>query len=88
VYALLRERLPHATIVSIGHRSTLRTLHHQSIEIEHRPARELTLHLDEITSLPRSMEQPAPCRMSNEGLSVTQGVDKRSAIPTEVMALA
>src|SRR4029077_19519196 len=41
VYALLRERLPRATIVSIGHRSTLRTLHHQSIEIEHRPAREL-----------------------------------------------
>jgi len=40
VYALLRERLPRATIVSVGHRSTLRTLHHRSIEIGPRRAYE------------------------------------------------
>ena len=40
VYALLRERLPRATIVSVGHRSTLRTLHHRSIEIGPRHAYE------------------------------------------------
>jgi len=85
VYTLLRERLPLTTIVSIGHRSTLRTLHHQSIEIEHRPTREL-FHLDEMSSLSRSKEAPSPYRMINEGPGVTQGVDKCSA--TEVMALA
>jgi len=86
VYALLRERLPHATIVSIGHRSTLRTLHHQSIDIEHRPAREPTFHLDEMTSIPRSIGPPSPYCMTNQGTAVTQGVNKRS--PTEEMALA
>jgi hypothetical protein len=78
VYTLLRERLPQTTIVSIGHRSTLRTLHHQSIEIDHRPTCE--------PAFPRSMEQPSTYRMTNEGLGVAQGADKRS--PTEVMALA
>ena len=34
VYRLLRERLPRTTIVSVGHRSTLRTQHHRSIDIE------------------------------------------------------
>jgi putative ATP-binding cassette transporter len=33
VYTLLRERLPRATIVSVGHRSTLRALHDRSIDI-------------------------------------------------------
>jgi putative ATP-binding cassette transporter len=33
VYALMRERLPHTTIVSIGHRSTLKELHSRSIDI-------------------------------------------------------
>jgi putative ATP-binding cassette transporter len=36
VYLLLRERLPNATIVSVGHRSTLRLLHQRSIEIGQR----------------------------------------------------
>jgi putative ATP-binding cassette transporter len=36
VYALLRERLPRATIVSVGHRSTLRALHDRTIDIEQR----------------------------------------------------
>jgi vitamin B12/bleomycin/antimicrobial peptide transport system ATP-binding/permease protein len=85
VYTLLRERLPKTTIVSIGHRSTLRTLHHQSIEIDHRTTCEPTLHREE-ASLPRSIEQPLPYRMANEGPGVAQGADKRS--PTEVMALA
>jgi vitamin B12/bleomycin/antimicrobial peptide transport system ATP-binding/permease protein len=34
VYALLRERLPRATIVSVGHRSTLRALHDRDIDID------------------------------------------------------
>ena len=41
VYALLREQLPRATIVSVGHRSTLRALHHRSIEIGQRHAHEV-----------------------------------------------
>ena len=40
VYTLLREQLPRATIVSVGHRSTLRALHHRSIEIGQRHAHE------------------------------------------------
>jgi vitamin B12/bleomycin/antimicrobial peptide transport system ATP-binding/permease protein len=36
VYALIRERLPRATIVSVGHRSTLRTLHSRCIEVDRR----------------------------------------------------
>jgi putative ATP-binding cassette transporter len=33
VYTLMRERLPSTTIVSVGHRSTLKTLHSRSIDI-------------------------------------------------------
>src|SRR5262249_25826054 len=33
VYRLLREHLPRATIISVGHRSTLRALHRRSIDI-------------------------------------------------------
>jgi len=33
IYRLLREHLPRATIVSVGHRSTLRALHRRSIDI-------------------------------------------------------
>jgi putative ATP-binding cassette transporter len=34
VYTLMRERLPCATIVSVGHRSTLRALHGRCIEVD------------------------------------------------------
>jgi putative ATP-binding cassette transporter len=37
VYTLMRQRLPRATIVSVGHRSTLRALHNRSIDIGQRP---------------------------------------------------
>ena len=33
VYALMRERLPRTTIVSVGHRSTLKALHNRTIDI-------------------------------------------------------
>ena len=33
VYALVRERLPRTTIVSVGHRSTLKALHDRSIDV-------------------------------------------------------
>ena len=33
VYTLMRQRLPSTTIVSVGHRSTLKTLHSRSIDI-------------------------------------------------------
>jgi putative ATP-binding cassette transporter len=39
-YRLLREELPHASIVSIGHRSTLKALHSRHIELAHTPADE------------------------------------------------
>ena len=37
VYGLLREELPRASIVSIGHRSTLKALHGRNIDMEHGP---------------------------------------------------
>ena len=37
VYTLIRDRLPRATIVSVGHRSTLRALHNRSIDIGQQP---------------------------------------------------
>jgi len=47
VYRLLRERLPRTTIVSVGHRSTLRSLHDRSIDIDqacaHKAARSANL---------------------------------------------
>jgi putative ATP-binding cassette transporter len=56
VYRLLHERLPDTTIVSIGHRSTLKVFHH----------RHLTLHTDgekkrigEAAPEPGLMAQPA-----------------------------
>jgi len=70
VYQLLRERLPHATIVSVGHRSTLRTLHHRSIEIGQRHAHEA------MSSLPQPAERSSPCRTSNRELRVRQCVDQ------------
>jgi len=39
VYELLRQELPRASIVSIGHRSTLKALHGRSIDIEHASGR-------------------------------------------------
>src|SRR5262249_37196028 len=84
VYTLLRQRLPHTTIVSIGHRSTLRTLHHQSVEIGQRPAHESTSHLGEKTTLPRASERLY--RMTNKPLRATQCIAKHSA--RRVAALA
>jgi putative ATP-binding cassette transporter len=33
VYTLMRERLPHTTFVSVGHRSTLKALHSRSVDV-------------------------------------------------------
>ena len=33
LYRLIHERLPHATVVSIGHRSTLRAFHHRHLTL-------------------------------------------------------
>ena len=48
VYRLLQERLPRATIISIGHRSTLHELHD----------RHLSLHLEEGQHRMQSVERP------------------------------
>ena len=48
VYRLLRERLPRTTIVSVGHRSTLKALHSRSIDIGQRSAREVAPFTDRI----------------------------------------
>jgi vitamin B12/bleomycin/antimicrobial peptide transport system ATP-binding/permease protein len=51
-YELLRQQLPHATIVSVGHRSTLRGLHSRNVDIKagrdkcakyHEPATDWTI---------------------------------------------
>jgi putative ATP-binding cassette transporter len=80
VYTILRQRLPDTTIVSIGHRSTLRTLHHQSVEIGQRPVHESRSRL----SLPRASE--GLYRMTNKRLRAGQGIAKHSA--KRVAALA
>ena len=49
VYTLMRERLPRATIVSVGHRSTLRALHNRSIDIGQRPPSDSVLCPEERT---------------------------------------
>ena len=49
VYTLMRERLPRATIVSVGHRSTLRALHSRSIDIGQRPPSDSVLCPEEKT---------------------------------------
>jgi putative ATP-binding cassette transporter len=41
VYTLMRRRLPRTTIISVGHRSTLRSLHDRSIDIGELHAREV-----------------------------------------------
>ena len=41
VYRLLRERLPRTTLVSVGHRSTLKALHNRSIDIGQRYRRKV-----------------------------------------------
>jgi len=43
VYELLRHELPRASIVSIGHRSTLKALHGRTIDMEHASGRTGTL---------------------------------------------
>jgi vitamin B12/bleomycin/antimicrobial peptide transport system ATP-binding/permease protein len=70
VYELLRERLPHATIVSVGHRSTLRTLHHRRIEIGRTHAHEA------ISAIPQPIERFSPRRISNRKLRVRQAADE------------
>ena len=35
LYGLLRTRLPHTTVISIGHRATLAQFHHQRLTIQH-----------------------------------------------------
>ncbi len=34
LYAMLRTRLPHTTVISIGHRQTLKQFHHRRIEVQ------------------------------------------------------
>ena len=33
MYRLIRERLPNMTLISVGHRSTLKTFHYQQLRI-------------------------------------------------------
>jgi vitamin B12/bleomycin/antimicrobial peptide transport system ATP-binding/permease protein len=70
VYELLRARLPRATIVSVGHRSTLRTLHHRSIEIGQRPAHAA------VSSLPRPNKRFSPYPMRHGEPRARQSVDE------------
>jgi len=81
VYALLRQRLPLATIVSVGHRSTLRTLHHQSIEIGPRHAYQDLPCPPKRTLLPR--RKLTPYRLNNGELRAGQRGHQR---PTKLTA--
>ena len=70
VYALLREELPQASIVSIGHRSTLRALHNRRIDLGQDPRWQGT-SLSEPTNRHRKSETPAalPQRLQARVLS-------------------
>jgi putative ATP-binding cassette transporter len=76
VYRLLREQLPHATIVSVGHRSTLRPLHNRSLEIGHRHGDEVMLQ-DTAALLPRAIERLSP-RVANGGPRAPRSAHERS----------
>jgi putative ATP-binding cassette transporter len=54
IYTLIRERLPRATIVSVGHRSTLRALHNRCIEVDRRHAGEARLVPDNTAIQPQT----------------------------------
>jgi putative ATP-binding cassette transporter len=54
VYTLMRQRLPRATIVSVGHRSTLRALHNRSIDIGERSPYDSVSCTDERTFPPEA----------------------------------
>jgi putative ATP-binding cassette transporter len=57
VYTLIRERLPHATIVSVGHRSTLRALHNRCIEVDRDHTADAVLLPDCKTMQPHPVEE-------------------------------
>ena len=59
VYRLLHEQLPRATIVSVGHRSTLRALHDRSIDIEDGSSVEVTGYATKRPSELHLMRRPA-----------------------------
>lgn len=62
VYKLIRERLPRTTVVSVGHRSTLRTLHNRCIEVEARHPGQAGLTADSRLGRPRADRHiPVPC---------------------------
>ena len=67
VYTLIRERLPRATIVSVGHRSTLRALHHRSIDIDQLQTCEVMPSPDTGTLQPQPDARSLAdrCRMGN-----------------------
>ena len=67
VYALIRERLPRATIVSVGHRSTLKALHSRDIDIDQLQACEAMPCPDRETVQPQPNARSLAdhCRMGN-----------------------
>ena len=59
-YRLLRERLPRTTIVSVGHRSTLRALHCRSINLGQR-------HVGETVPFARPADEHDPALLNQVG---------------------
>ena len=85
VYALLRERLPGTTLVSIGHRGTLLALHDRRVE---RPAGSRAMTLPQrpyipLGSLRGAMTYPDPPRATSEAdlVSAMQAVGLDHLIP-------
>jgi putative ATP-binding cassette transporter len=63
VYKLLREELPSASIVSIGHRSTLKALHSRSIDMEQDLARRPAASDKRQAPFPRA--RAMPCELAS-----------------------
>jgi ABC-type uncharacterized transport system fused permease/ATPase subunit len=63
VYQLLREELPSASIVSIGHRSTLKALHSRSIDMEQDLARRPAASDKRQAPFPRA--RAMPCELAS-----------------------
>jgi putative ATP-binding cassette transporter len=77
VYMLMRERLPRTTIVSVGHRSTLRALHNRSIDIEQLHAWEIMPYSSNEALQQQSSRRLLPDRYKRRKLSIGMSAESQ-----------
>jgi hypothetical protein len=78
VYTLIRERLPRATIVIVGHRSTLRALHCRSVDIGQRCSPKAVPYVN----LTDEHELVAAALKQSAGIPDRYSPTRRTSVPT------